>query len=406
MNCNIVRDLLPSYIDGLCSTETEREIKEHLMNCDACKKVYEAMQTEITDEIVEKLGMKNDEKQQELSVLRSMKKVMKKRLAAKIVSLSVAILTILFMIVLVLAQFHPEWEILNYQQYVLRTKALRMSEKLIEGESDSFLNEILLGMEKNDAKEDERVKQMVINGIDDLQKQYLSGKNIKVKVSQTYWNEGNREYGVTTSFIGNEGEVGIVYLFENEDTYVISGQMSVSSDCDEKMDLLKYSNGICKWVQFYQLYLCKGGESLEHTSDWVNDIEGEITLSDYIGMLFDDYFTSDCVDLHLENVDEDGFAVKVEDENVTDWSNNFTSAMEQVKLIDIIEKIETFDETEGKMRITTVWKFEDEQMRQGVMLKDFYWGPAGLEPTKEKALVLAEGMDQEVLDTMAKIFEK
>ena len=123
-------------------------------------------------------------------------------------------------------------------------------------------------------------------------------------------------------------------------------------------------------------------------------------------MQFDDYYTSDCMDLHLENVDEDGFAVKVEDENVTDWSNNFTSAMEQVKLIDIIEKIETFDETEGKMRITTVWKFEDEQMRQGVMLKDFYWGPAGLEPTKEKALVLAEGMDQEVLDTMAKIFEK
>ena len=58
------------------------------------------------------------------------------------------------------------------------------------------------------------------------------------------------------------------------------------------------------------------------------------------------------------------------------------------------------------MRITTVWKFEDEQMRQGVMLKEFYWGPAGLEQEKEKALVLAEGMDQEVLDTMAKIFEK
>lgn len=406
MNCNIIKDLLPSYIDGLCSAETEREIKEHLMNCDACKKVYEAMQTEITDEMVEQLGMRNDEKQQELSVFRSMKKVMQKRLTAKIVSLSVAILVILFMIVLVLTQFHPEWEILNYQQYVLRTKALNMSEKLIEGESDSFLNEILLGMKKNDVMIDERVKQMVINGIDDLQKQYISGKDIKVKVSQTSWFKETGEYSVTTSFVGDEFEVGIVYLFENEDSYMISGQMSVSSDCDEKIDLMKYSNGICKWVQFYLLYICKGGGILEHTCDWTNDLEGEIALSDYIGMQFDDYFTSDCMDLHLENVDEDGFAVRVEDENVANWSNNFSKAMEQVKLTDIIEKIETFDETEGKMRITTVWKFEDEQMRQGVMLKDLYCGPAGLEPAKEKALVLGEGMEQEVLDAMAKIFEK
>jgi hypothetical protein len=40
---NAVRDLLPSYIDGICSEETQKEIKEHLLTCGECFETYEAM---------------------------------------------------------------------------------------------------------------------------------------------------------------------------------------------------------------------------------------------------------------------------------------------------------------------------------------------------------------------------
>ncbi len=39
MNCEIVRDLLPLYEDGLCSEESRKAVEEHLKTCEACRKL-------------------------------------------------------------------------------------------------------------------------------------------------------------------------------------------------------------------------------------------------------------------------------------------------------------------------------------------------------------------------------
>ena len=44
MNCNIIKDLLPSYIDQICSIETATAIEEHIKQCQNCKGVLELMQ--------------------------------------------------------------------------------------------------------------------------------------------------------------------------------------------------------------------------------------------------------------------------------------------------------------------------------------------------------------------------
>jgi hypothetical protein len=44
---NVVKDLLPQYIDGLCSDETNKEMSEHLENCYECESVYKAMAGDI-----------------------------------------------------------------------------------------------------------------------------------------------------------------------------------------------------------------------------------------------------------------------------------------------------------------------------------------------------------------------
>ena len=41
--CNIIKDLLPSYADGLVTKETEEFVKKHLEECDSCKKIYNNM---------------------------------------------------------------------------------------------------------------------------------------------------------------------------------------------------------------------------------------------------------------------------------------------------------------------------------------------------------------------------
>ena len=38
MNCEIIKDLIPLYIDGCCSKESERAVEEHLSVCSECKK--------------------------------------------------------------------------------------------------------------------------------------------------------------------------------------------------------------------------------------------------------------------------------------------------------------------------------------------------------------------------------
>ena len=43
MNCEIIKDLIPLYIDGCCSEESERIVEEHLKNCPECKKLFEEM---------------------------------------------------------------------------------------------------------------------------------------------------------------------------------------------------------------------------------------------------------------------------------------------------------------------------------------------------------------------------
>lgn len=43
LKCHIVQDLLPNYIDGLVSKETEAEIQQHLLECKACQAIYTQM---------------------------------------------------------------------------------------------------------------------------------------------------------------------------------------------------------------------------------------------------------------------------------------------------------------------------------------------------------------------------
>lgn len=51
MKCSIVKDLLSNYIDGLCSEETDLEIRKHLETCDDCRAVYEKMSASIPLEL-------------------------------------------------------------------------------------------------------------------------------------------------------------------------------------------------------------------------------------------------------------------------------------------------------------------------------------------------------------------
>jgi hypothetical protein len=43
MNCNIIKDLLPSYIDEICSKETAEAVEEHKEQCEKCQQYIQMM---------------------------------------------------------------------------------------------------------------------------------------------------------------------------------------------------------------------------------------------------------------------------------------------------------------------------------------------------------------------------
>lgn len=51
MNCNVIQDLIPLYVDGCCSEESEKAVEEHLKKCDTCQKLVDDMKApaEVTE---------------------------------------------------------------------------------------------------------------------------------------------------------------------------------------------------------------------------------------------------------------------------------------------------------------------------------------------------------------------
>lgn len=55
MNCNIIKDLLPSYIDGICSEDTTNVVEEHLQHCEECRLYLELMEQPTNDMLPEEV---------------------------------------------------------------------------------------------------------------------------------------------------------------------------------------------------------------------------------------------------------------------------------------------------------------------------------------------------------------
>ncbi|WP_162341628.1 zf-HC2 domain-containing protein [Paenibacillus paridis] len=81
MKCDIVRDLLPSYIEKLTSNHSNEEIEKHLQTCEECHQFYKEMieTTGLTLPVVDN---------EEVEKLNYLKKVKKKNTKAIVISIA------------------------------------------------------------------------------------------------------------------------------------------------------------------------------------------------------------------------------------------------------------------------------------------------------------------------------
>ena len=74
LDCCVVRDLLPSYLEELTETETSAMVREHIEHCAACRQLEEDMRRQVP---IEKAPQR---------ALRFLKRVKRTRLIAAILS--------------------------------------------------------------------------------------------------------------------------------------------------------------------------------------------------------------------------------------------------------------------------------------------------------------------------------
>ena len=76
--CNVIRDLLPLYVDEVCSIESRNMIEAHLKECSACKAYMESMSDDApTEKSLIQIDAINENRK--ASSLRNMKKKIQRR---------------------------------------------------------------------------------------------------------------------------------------------------------------------------------------------------------------------------------------------------------------------------------------------------------------------------------------
>lgn len=113
INCNVIGDLLPLYVDGAVSEDTKKLVEEHLAECEECKKTAEDMGKELVLPVHETVAAA------ETSFLQKMKKNLTKR---KILTAVVSVLvTAVVFVGGYAAMILPEWVIpYNSEDFAVR----------------------------------------------------------------------------------------------------------------------------------------------------------------------------------------------------------------------------------------------------------------------------------------------
>lgn len=91
-SCDIIQDLLPLYLDGVCSEESKKAVETHLSECSACKEFYAVMRE--TDGMEIDTRSADRERQKAASFQGVKKKLLRKQIIAAFTSVAVLIVIV------------------------------------------------------------------------------------------------------------------------------------------------------------------------------------------------------------------------------------------------------------------------------------------------------------------------
>lgn len=111
LSCEVVQDLLPSYLDHLTSDVTNKAVEQHLEDCETCTEKMEQMQA--AEEKLEKVAEEEAEtetlEKKEIDFLKTLKKKTKKKIVLSVAGiLSVVVLGVCLKLFVIGSELSPQ----------------------------------------------------------------------------------------------------------------------------------------------------------------------------------------------------------------------------------------------------------------------------------------------------------
>ena len=93
LTCEVVRDLLPSYVDGLTNDVSNQAVEQHIKICENCRKLYHEMQETVNGDEVSEIN--NEQKANfkvpsEIDYLKKIRKKNRMRILAAVLTVVIA----------------------------------------------------------------------------------------------------------------------------------------------------------------------------------------------------------------------------------------------------------------------------------------------------------------------------
>ena len=103
VNCNVIQDILPLYIDNVISDDTKELVEEHLQNCEICQRVYDDTRIDLASEL--NAHGQTKENNNEGKDLKNFKKFFKRR-KIRTILISIAATIVFFAVVITFMNRH------------------------------------------------------------------------------------------------------------------------------------------------------------------------------------------------------------------------------------------------------------------------------------------------------------
>lgn len=212
-DCNIIKDLIPLYIDKVCSKKSSDLIEEHLKECNECRQYMDDMKDDIkVSGIDEKLTIKDFSKT-----------IKRKRLVAIILSVIIT----LFVILIILNIFNRTEFSVKYEENLITAQRINESEYSINVNKENYTNcRLIIAQNLNNGIDvyinltqtlRDKLNAPEIKGFSYVTNDFRNYVDENVDIKWVYENKKGKVILNTTNHV----EVDNIYYIENKDNYAI-----------------------------------------------------------------------------------------------------------------------------------------------------------------------------------------